>query len=339
LIGDGRAKERIANAIENPTGVLYDTGRAVFDLDLLAAVARTQEARSVTTRPTGSVAQPHVFPLSFLLYCAACDHEATEQGNPKLRARITGHNKNGLLRYRHADGRRCRSTRKSILAETVETDFARLIEVMEVHPDSVELMAELAVQMQLGQVEDESQREEQKRMAIAKHRRALKNNLIVFQTGDIEAEEYFRQKDYHERQIAYWEAQTSDRQRITLELTTTLEMIGRLKQFWAISGGEDRRMLAHSLFDEIVYDLDAQRIVDFKLKRWAEPFLVLRAALYLDEMGEEMKNRFNSGVSSDGQFHDPNGTRHHTITTGRDRRVAARHQRHEGGLSEVRLAA
>jgi hypothetical protein len=47
------------------------------------------------------------------------------------------------------------------LAETVEADFARLIEVMEVHPGSVELMAELAVQMQLGQVEDESQREEQ----------------------------------------------------------------------------------------------------------------------------------------------------------------------------------
>jgi hypothetical protein len=37
-----------------------------------------------------------------------------------LRARITGHNKNGLLRYRHADGRRCRSTRKSTLAEAVE---------------------------------------------------------------------------------------------------------------------------------------------------------------------------------------------------------------------------
>src|SRR5690606_4662999 len=37
----GRAKERIANEIENPSAVLYDTGRAVFDLDLLHAVART----------------------------------------------------------------------------------------------------------------------------------------------------------------------------------------------------------------------------------------------------------------------------------------------------------
>jgi hypothetical protein len=41
-----------------------------------------------------------------------------------------------------------------------------------------------------------------------------------------------------------------------------------------------------------------KRIVDFKIKSWAEPFLVLRAALYEDEMSEEMKNRFNSGSSS-----------------------------------------
>jgi hypothetical protein len=68
-------------------------------------------------------------------------------------------------------------------------------------------------------------------------------------------------------------------------------------------------MLAHSLFDEIVYDLDRQRIVDFKIKAWAEPFLVLRAALYEDEMGEEMKHRFNSGASSQGTFVDPYGTR------------------------------
>jgi hypothetical protein len=34
-------------------------------------------------------------------------------------------------------------------------------------PGSVELMAELAVQIQFGQVEDESQREDQKRLATA----------------------------------------------------------------------------------------------------------------------------------------------------------------------------
>jgi hypothetical protein len=86
-----------------------------------------------------------------------------------------------------------------------------------------------------------------------------------------------------------------------------MEMVKRLKEFGDFTTGEDRKMLAHSLFDEIVYDLDGKHIVDFTIKIWAEPFWVLRAALYDDEMGEEMKNRFNSGLSSRGTSHSPNG--------------------------------
>lgn len=47
----GRAKDQNAGMIENSTGVLYDTGRAVFSLELLRKVAQVQEKRSVTTRP------------------------------------------------------------------------------------------------------------------------------------------------------------------------------------------------------------------------------------------------------------------------------------------------
>src|SRR5690606_25552406 len=86
-----------------------------------------------------------------------------------------------------------------------------------------------------------------------------------------------------------------------------MEMVNRLKKFWDITEGEDRRLLAHSLLDEIVYDLDEQRIVDFKIKSRAEPILILRAALYHDLMGEEMKNRFNSGVSVVDSFLTPTG--------------------------------
>jgi hypothetical protein len=34
-----------------------------------------------------------------------------------------------------------------------------------------------------------------------------------------------------------------------------MELVRRLKEFWNSTTGEDRKMLAHSLFDEIVYDL------------------------------------------------------------------------------------
>jgi hypothetical protein len=64
------------------------------------------------------------------------------------------------------------------------------------------------------------------------------------------------------------------------------------------------------MFDEIVYDLDRRRIVDFKAKQWAEPYVMMRSTLYRDQMGEEMKNRFNSGLSSRGTFGSPNGSPH-----------------------------
>lgn len=310
IILDGRAKERIANEIENPAELLYDTGRAVFDLDLLAAVARTQEARSVTTRPTGTVQAAYPFALSHLLYCAQCDALAQQQDNAKLRSRIIGWNRRGTHRYRHSETNRCHCNVKSVTVDVIEDDFARLIEVIDIHPKAIKLMAQIAVQSQYGlDASDEKKLQEEKAVALAKHRRALKNNLTLFQNGEIEDAEYFQQKDYHQRQIANWEARTTDHQKIALELTTCMEMVKRIKQFWNITSGEDRKLLAHSLFDEIQYDLSLKRITGFRVKAWAEPFVTLRASLYADEMDEETKNRFGSGSSSGVSFHDPNGTR------------------------------
>jgi len=73
------------------------------------------------------VAQPHFFLLSFVTYCAHCDEMARSQDNPRLRAQITGHNKNGELRYRHADHYQCGGKRRLLPAHLIEGDFARLI--------------------------------------------------------------------------------------------------------------------------------------------------------------------------------------------------------------------
>lgn len=316
LVLQGKARNRIAAKIDNPTGVLFDTERAVFEIDLLRSVAQVQESRSVLRRPEGMVYIAHIFPLGDLLFCAQCEQEA-DKITSSLRSRLIGHQKRKqALRYRHSARRRCGCQNQSVLADEVEGDFRRLVDELQIHEDAVDLMAELAIQSQFGGFKDEDERtlDEQKKVAIAKHRRALKNNLMLFQNGEIEDAEYYRQKDYHERQIAYWEARTTDKQRIKLELTTCMGIVRRLKEFWDYTSGEDRKLLAQSLFDEIIYDLDLKRIVDFKIKNWAEPFLVLRAALYLDEMGEELKNRFNSGLSSGGTSLSPNGTRTRVFT-------------------------
>jgi hypothetical protein len=55
---------------------------------------------------------------------------------------------------------------------------------------------------------------------------------------------------------------------------------------WNTSNQEDKRRVAHSLFEYVVYNLDTRRIVDFRLKLWADQFFVLRAALYEDNEEE-----------------------------------------------------
>ncbi len=312
LIPGGRAKEKIADQIENPVEVLRDTGHAVFDLELLRAVALAQETRSNTTRPTGAKKEAHPYALANLVYCAHCERHAAEQDDPKLRSRLIGWTKVDKHRYRHSEANRCETGRKSRHADEIEGDFARLVAALDVRPEAVELMAEMAVTARYrGEAKDETDFEETRRLKIAKHKRALRNNLMLFQDGDIEPEEYYRVRDFHERQLAIWENKTTDRQRVQLELTRCVEMLKRLKEFWDVVDKEDKQMLARSLFDEVIYDLDAGRIVDFTVKSWAEPFLQLRSALYEDELTEEQKHRF---VSSGGTFHDPNGTRTRVFT-------------------------
>ena len=62
-----------------------------------------------------------------------------------------------------------------------------------------------------------------------------------------------------------------------------IDAVTKIAELWENSTDEGRNGLAHNLFEEIVYDLDKQQIVDFKLKVWAEQFLVLRGHLYEDE--------------------------------------------------------
>ena len=59
-------------------------------------------------------------------------------------------------------------------------------------------------------------------------------------------------------------------------------MVADLVQNWRQADDEMRRALAHGLFDHIVYDLDTQRIVDFRLKPWAQLLMQLKIALSED---------------------------------------------------------
>jgi hypothetical protein len=49
--------------------------------------------------------------------------------------------------------------------------------------------------------------------------------------------------------------------------------------------------MVRSLFTYIVYDFDTRRIVDFRLKPWADRWLALRAALYEPQQDQDQKSK------------------------------------------------
>jgi hypothetical protein len=84
-----------------------------------------------------------------------------------------------------------------------------------------------------------------------------------------------------------------------------MDAVDKLAKLWDIGDDEDRQGMARSLFSYIVYDLDIRRIVDFRLKPWADRFLVLRSALYEDD--ETSENGSPSGIKPQAEDVAPEG--------------------------------
>jgi hypothetical protein len=169
------------------------------------------------------------------------------------------------------------------LAADFEADFARLLRLLTARTEQIDLMTELGIQAARSTLPtDEIDLEAQKLAAIARCRRQIEAARHLYLEGDLSREEYSRRKDRNEREIAHWETRTTDTEKVALEIAMCVEAIDRIADLWDLSDDEDRQGMVRSLFSYIVYNLDTHRIVDFRLKPWADRFVMLRAALYND---------------------------------------------------------
>ena len=268
-----RAKDRPAYE-DDETEFTVDAERAVFPVELLLRVARVRNQRSIRPTNHGVNRQTRIYPLAGLTYCAHCEALANEDNEPALRTRFSGHTpKNGMMRYRHKPGVTCGCSNKSVPREVYEADFRKLIGLLTVDSDKIDLMTELVIQADAE--------------AIAKASRRIEAARHVFMDGDITREEYLQRKEQAEREIAHWEARTTETQKIVLELKACMAAVQSVANAWNNGSDEDKRGLAQNLFEYLIYDLDSRRIVDFQLKAWADRYVVLRAALYQSEAGNE----------------------------------------------------
>lgn len=138
-----------------------------------------------------------------------------------------------------------------------------------------------------------------KEAAIALCKQRIEAAINLYGDGAIERDEYLRRVEANNREIAHWEARTTETERLATELALCVQAVDKIERLWDISSDEDRQGLVRSLFTEIIYDLDTQRIVSFKLKSWADRFLALRAALYENEASTDDPTALAQGMGND----------------------------------------
>lgn len=281
-VGGSKAERR--HPVENPVEDIITKlipERAVFDVELLAQVARSRQRRALRKHPADSVNKnAQMVALSGITYCAHCEQMAKQHNNLRLRSRLWG--RLGRF-YRHKPGAGCGCTKTQVQREFYEADFLRLVKLLEVKPEQLERMMFLSSQYSLTATEEEDL-ETKRAEAIALCQRRIQATIDLYGDGRISRTEYLRRIERNEGEIASWQARTSESEKLGIELSMCIHAVDTIIRLWEVSDDEDKQGMARHLFEYVTYDLDRQEIVDFRLKAWADQFLVLRTALYAEEM-------------------------------------------------------
>ena len=290
LVLDKPAKDRDIHTESELQQVQLDPERAVFPIDLLRRVAQVRAQRAVQPVDRGHKRTVYPYALSYITRCAHCEALAEAESDPARRTNLNGTNMNSVRRYRHKPGAVCGCTQRSIPCEELEADFGRLIKGLTVSEDALELMVQLADQVKVDPDEDVTDPELERQRHMERIKKKIRNVKTLFAEGHIEADEFRQRMAENERELTYWEQYTTQHEQAMLELTRCLDVIEQVVKLWDIAEPKERQLMARNLFDFIVYNLDEQRIVDFRLKPWADRFLVLRAALYEDDVVVKTQN-------------------------------------------------
>ena len=154
------------------------------------------------------------------------------------------------------------------------------------------MLNQLALKLNNTSDDSHGDLEKQKAEAIALCNRRIQAAIELYGDGRLSREEYLRRVDLNEREIASWRARTGESEKLSMELGMCIQAVEMTKQLWTVASDEDKQGMVRHLFDYIVFDLDKQCVVDFRLKAWADQFVVSRVALHLEE-NDELSNDEN----------------------------------------------
>ncbi|MCI0714378.1 MAG: recombinase family protein [Chloroflexi bacterium] len=286
MIVDKRAKDRPGYQDVDLDNIPFVPKHAVFPTELLETVAKVRQQRSMDATDGGIRMKATPYPLSRITYCARCEKIAEKHKNPKLRTRLHGYNGDGRTRrYRHKSGQSCGTRTRTVHCTQLEELVGRLISLLEVDPVKVEVMTQMALEVNeaLGIETDTEDLEEKKQKMINMYRRKIKAAATLYGDLHISKEEYKERTERFNREIVSWQNKTTQAEKIQIELNSCLAIIQQMATLWESSSPKEKKGMAEKLFEKVIYDLDTGEITDFRLKPWADRFLVLRSHLVAGE--------------------------------------------------------
>lgn len=282
IVTDDKAKDRPGYQQDEITIDTFNLNRAVFPAQLLVDVATMRKYKSRKPSNRSNIGTRH-YSFSQLIHCAHCERSAINNGKAKT-IYLGSKTEKGVIKYFHRQGRKCDCKRKSVRQDVIAPDFEKLLSILVVNPEYVETMQMTALNLSLVDESKANELEKMKRMKIATLKRALANMERMSAKGIFLFEDIEADYDDTKRQIAYWEAFTTDVQEIQIELLACATALINVQKAWHGGSEKHQNKLVQDIFTYITYDLDIQRIVSFGIQPWASRFLVIRGKLYEDAL-------------------------------------------------------
>ncbi|MCC7209123.1 MAG: zinc ribbon domain-containing protein [Anaerolineae bacterium] len=231
----GKARDRDISQIR-PDTILLNPERAIIDTELCYLVGKVRMERQrwrKQSKPGPVPIKSYVYPLSGFVYCAHC----YKMGD---RTPLSGYEAyRRLPRYRHADKRHpCDARNKSVKAEIVEAEFARLVSALAVKPDAAPELARMFSEATQAVSNKEKRAEVMAEITLCRQR--IENAEKLFLMARLDEDTLKRHIDNNERQIARLQAEMNEESHIRQVIELAVNTLADAEANWDRASNEDR---------------------------------------------------------------------------------------------------
>jgi len=157
--------------------------------------------------------------------------------------------------------------------EIVHANVQSVLSTLRFRADLLTVMRDLAQHVDEVDLSNRDDQEARRRVSLRRLQRRLTNLHGDYEEGELERANYEGRLQDMTAKVTALQAQVFTEAVPKVSLLHSIDYLSDLRHLWHIASDTERQTLARLLFEDIVYDLDEQRIVSYRLKAWLVPLL------------------------------------------------------------------